>query len=97
MQPAPPSYNVIVLCIDSLRRDHLGANGNTWIRTPNLDRFARESAVFDRAYIGSFPTIPCRTDLFTGRATWPSAAGRRCPATCRCWRRYSANRATPRR
>jgi arylsulfatase A-like enzyme len=71
MQTARPSYNIIVLCIDSLRRDHLGANGNTWIRTPNLDRFAREAAVFDGAYIGSFPTIPCRTDLFTGRTTWP--------------------------
>ena len=23
--------------------------------------------VFDRAYTGSFPTLPCRAELFTGR------------------------------
>jgi len=66
-----PPYNVVCICLDSLRRDHLGANGNDWISTPHLDRFAAEAAVFDRAYIGSCPTIPCRTDLFTGRTTWP--------------------------
>ncbi|MCL4543365.1 MAG: sulfatase-like hydrolase/transferase, partial [Chloroflexi bacterium] len=65
------SYNVICICLDSLRWDHLGANGNTWIRTPHLDHFASEAAVFDRAYIGSCPTIPCRTDLVTGATTWP--------------------------
>jgi arylsulfatase A-like enzyme len=71
MQQSGQPYNVVVICLDTLRRDHIGANGNTWIRTPSLDRFAREAAVFERAYIGSFPTIPCRTDLFTGRTTWP--------------------------
>lgn len=71
MERSTPRYNVVCLCLDSLRWDHVGANGNTWIHTPHLDRFAREAAVFDRAYIGSFPTIPCRTDLFTGQTTWP--------------------------
>lgn len=69
--PATPPYNVVCICLDSLRRDHLGANGNTWISTPHLDSFAAQAAVFDRAYIGSCPTIPCRTDLFTGVTTWP--------------------------
>ncbi|HJN40209.1 MAG TPA: sulfatase-like hydrolase/transferase, partial [Chloroflexota bacterium] len=36
---------------DTLRYDHVGANGNDWIQTPNLDRFAAESAVFDRHYL----------------------------------------------
>ena len=52
---------------DTWRYDHVRANGNDWISTPNLDRFAAESAVFDRSYIGSFPTIPCRHDLLKGR------------------------------
>ncbi len=65
-------YNIICICIDSLRWDHLRANGNTWIHTPHLDHFASEAAVFDGAYIGSCPTIPCRTDLVTGTTTWPS-------------------------
>lgn len=59
--------NFFVICIDTLRYDHLGCNGNDWIHTPNLDAFAREALVFDNAYLGSFPTIPHRTDAFKGR------------------------------
>ena len=59
--------NFIVICIDTLRYDHLGCNGNDWIVTPNLDAFAREAVVVDNVYLGSFPTIPHRTDVFTGR------------------------------
>jgi arylsulfatase A-like enzyme len=59
--------NIIVIVSDTLRRDHLGLYGNSWIRTPYLDRFAEQCIVFDRAYTGSFPTIPHRTDVMTGR------------------------------
>ena len=59
--------NFVIIISDTLRRDHLGCYGNKWISTPNLDKLAAESVVFDHAYTGSFPTIPHRTDLFTGR------------------------------
>ncbi len=59
--------NVIVLVIDTLRYDHVGANGNDWIRTPNFDRFADQATVFDNSYAASYPTIPHRTDVITGR------------------------------
>jgi arylsulfatase A-like enzyme len=59
--------NVIVVMSDSFRRDHVGAFGNPWIKTPNLDRFASQSTVFPQYRIGSYATIPIRTDLFTGR------------------------------
>jgi len=62
-----PLVNFIVIVSDTLRRDHLGCYANDWISTPNLDRLATESVLFDRAYSGSFPTIPHRTDLMTGR------------------------------
>lgn len=61
------AMNVIVIILDTLRRDFLGCYGNNWIKTPNLDEFARKSMVFDKAYAGSFPTVPHRSDLFTGR------------------------------
>ena len=61
--------NVIFIMNDSLRQDHLGCYGNEWIKTPNLDRLAESSAVFDRAYIASHATLPARTDLYTGRYT----------------------------
>ena len=63
--------NVIWIMVDSLRYDHIGANGNDWIQTPNLNRFAAKSLVFDRAFQLSFPTLPTRTDMFTGRYTFP--------------------------
>jgi arylsulfatase A-like enzyme len=59
--------NVVVVVSDTLRRDHLGAYGNDWIRTPALDRLAAESVVFENHLTGSFPTMPARADLLTGR------------------------------
>ncbi|MBU0638606.1 MAG: sulfatase [Planctomycetes bacterium] len=59
--------NVIVIVSDTLRRDHLGAYGNSWIRTPYLDRFAQDAQVFENAYQTSFPTVPTRFDILTGR------------------------------
>jgi len=63
--------NVIVLMLDTLRPDHLGCYGNSWIKTPNLDRFTSEAAVFERFYAEGLPTLPVRTALFTGRYTLP--------------------------
>lgn len=63
--------NVIMIINDSMRQDHLGCYGNAWIKTPSLDKFARESAVFDYAYSEGLPTVPTRTTFFTGRFTFP--------------------------
>lgn len=61
--------NVIWIVSDTLRRDHVGAYGNKWIRTPSLDALAAKSVRFDRYYTASFPTMPNRVDHFTGRFT----------------------------
>jgi arylsulfatase A-like enzyme len=63
--------NVIVLINDTWRWDYLGCYGNDWIKTPNLDALASESAVFDYCYAEGLPTVPCRTTFFTGRFTFP--------------------------
>jgi arylsulfatase A-like enzyme len=63
--------NVIVIVLDSLRYDHVGANGNSWIRTPNIDAFARESLRFTRAFPEAMPTVPARRSLLTGRRVYP--------------------------
>jgi arylsulfatase A-like enzyme len=63
--------NVIVIINDSLRWDHLGCYGNNWIKTPNIDKLASESALFDYFYPEGLPTVPCRTTFFTGRFTFP--------------------------
>ena len=51
------------MLLDSLRRDHVGAYGNDWIKTPSLDRFASESVKFIRAYPEALPTLPVRRSL----------------------------------
>ena len=61
--------NVIIIMLDSLRYDHVGCYGNDWIKTPNIDRFAQESVLFENAYPEGIPTMPVRTGLFTGNKT----------------------------
>jgi len=77
--------NAIFINSDTFRRDHLGAYGNRWIRTPNLDRFAAESVVFDRAYAASFPTVPNRLDVLTGRWTFTYSAWAPLPEDALCF------------
>ena len=59
--------NTILVIIDTLRYDYIGANGNDWIHTPNMDKLAAKSWSFDRSFASSYPTIPHRTDVMTGR------------------------------
>ena len=77
--------NIIYINSDSFRRDHVGAYGNRWISTPNLDRFAAESVVFDRAYAASFPTVPNRLDVLTGRYTFNYFGWSPLPADALCF------------
>jgi arylsulfatase A-like enzyme len=38
--------NVVLVIVDSLRKDHIGAYGNDWIKTPSLDALSKESLRF---------------------------------------------------
>ena len=62
--------NVVVIVTDSLRVDHVGCY-NSYVRTPNIDRLARESTVFEQAFSEGLPTLPTRTTWWTGRYTFP--------------------------
>jgi arylsulfatase A-like enzyme len=63
--------NVLVLVLDSLRHDYVGAYGNPWIRTPAIDALARESLRFTRAFPEAMPTVPARRSLMMGRRVYP--------------------------
>ncbi|HHE71407.1 MAG TPA: sulfatase [Chloroflexi bacterium] len=63
--------NIVLVIIDTLRQDHVGAYGNDWIVTPNLDRLASESIRLTRCYPESLPTLPVRRALHTGKRTFP--------------------------
>ena len=43
-----PGTNVVLVIIDSLRKDHIGAYGNDWIKTPNLDALSRTACASTR-------------------------------------------------
>jgi arylsulfatase A-like enzyme len=71
--------NIICIMLDSFRQDHLSFynqgqpvfEGVPACQTPHLDEFARQSVVFDNAYPEALPTIPIRTQFFTGMSTLP--------------------------
>ncbi len=62
--------NILLLMTDQHRGDCLGADGNRVIRTPNLDRLAREGARFRCGYSCTPTCTPARTALLTGLSPW---------------------------
>ena len=59
--------NVIVVACNGLHIGFLGAYGNGWIETPNIDRLAAEGIVFDQHFPENLTTIPTRRSWWTGR------------------------------
>ncbi|MCP4809452.1 MAG: sulfatase [Proteobacteria bacterium] len=68
---APP--DIVLVTIDTLRRDHLGVYGYPLATSPRLDELAASGTVFERAYAPSGWTAPSMTSLFTG--LWPAQHG----------------------
>jgi len=69
----PNGLNMIVIIADTWRADHLGCYGSSRIKTPYLDKFARESVLFTNANAEGLPTIPCRRVYHTGKSVLPDA------------------------
>lgn len=63
-QPAPP--NILLILADDVTYSDLPLYGGRNIRTPNIDRLARQGLTFDRAYLSMAMCNPCRTELYTG-------------------------------
>jgi arylsulfatase A-like enzyme len=64
--------NVVLVIVDTLRYDHVGANAGPetpgpTVETPTLDRLADRAWNFHRAFAASYPTVAHRTDVMTGR------------------------------
>ena len=59
--------NILFLMTDQQRFDALGANGNSIIRTPNLDGLATQSANLQNAFVQAPVCVPSRATFFTGR------------------------------
>jgi len=64
--------NLIVICLDTFRADMVGPGHKfSFVETPNLDDFAAQSVVFDRAFGEGQPTLQIRRAFFTGRRSFP--------------------------
>lgn len=65
--------NVLFIMTDQQCADAMSCVGNPHVKTPNMDRLARNGVVFDKAYTTQPLCVPCRTALQTGR--WPHQSG----------------------
>jgi arylsulfatase A-like enzyme len=67
--PSPAAgYNVVLISIDSLRADHLGAYGYARDTSPTMDGLAKEGVLFRNSSSTSSWTLPAHMSLLTGRS-----------------------------
>lgn len=59
--------NVIMISLDILRPDHLGAYGYKRQTSPNIDRLAKQSVLFENAIAHSYLTPVAHMSVFTGQ------------------------------
>lgn len=57
---------VILILVDALRPDHMGAYGYTKQITPNMDRIAAEGTLFETSYVNAPWTRPSTASFLTG-------------------------------
>lgn len=65
-RPTAASPNVLIISLDTLRADHLGCYGYPRDTSPNIDRLAAESIVFEECMAPSSWTLPSHATMFTG-------------------------------
>jgi arylsulfatase A-like enzyme/Tfp pilus assembly protein PilF len=68
-QRAQP-VRVLVITIDTLRADHLECYGYQKIKTPNVNRLARDGVLFEHAFSPVPLTLPAHCSIFTGTYPW---------------------------
>jgi arylsulfatase A-like enzyme len=64
--PEAPPLDLVLVTLDTVRADRLGAYGDPLAKTPNLDGLAARSALFREAYTPVPLTLPAHASLLTG-------------------------------
>jgi arylsulfatase A-like enzyme len=59
--------NILLIAIDSLRRDRMSLYGFDRLTTPNIDKFAQEATVFEDTFSAHIPTTSAYASMLTGR------------------------------
>jgi arylsulfatase A-like enzyme len=65
LPPPPARPSIVLVLVDTLRRDYLGFHGFEGAISPNLDWLAKESMVFENAFSQAPWTKPSIASLFT--------------------------------
>lgn len=71
---AAPPPNVVVLIADDQGFGDLSCHGHPTLKTPNIDRLAREGVRFDAAFLTTSSCSPTRCSFLTGRYPHNTAA-----------------------
>ena len=58
-------HGIILISLDTLRADHLGAYGYYRNTSPFIDAFAKESIVFENAVVQAPTTLPSHMSIMT--------------------------------
>lgn len=58
--------NIVVILADQFRKDCIGAYGNPYVKTPNIDRLAARSIRFEHSYVANPICSPNRMTWFSG-------------------------------
>ncbi|WP_217283040.1 sulfatase-like hydrolase/transferase [Paenibacillus alginolyticus] len=58
--------NLLLLGIDSLRRDHMSAYGYHRLTTPHIDQYSKGGVLFEQHFSPSIPTTPGYASMLTG-------------------------------
>ncbi len=66
-KPRDPRFSVLLISIDTLRADAVGAYGNSRAKTPWIDRLAKGGVRFDAAHAHNVVTLPSHVNMLTGR------------------------------
>jgi arylsulfatase A-like enzyme len=67
-EQSQPRPNFLILIADDLSARHLGCYGDKAVKTPNIDRLARQGIRFRRAYTAAPTCTPSRAAILTGQA-----------------------------
>lgn len=59
--------NLVVILVDDLRFDETGISGHPYLKTPHIDRLAREGAIFRNAFHTTPLCSPNRASILTGQ------------------------------
>lgn len=84
---APVNGPIVLISVEALRADKVGAYGAAATSTPNINALAADGVTFERAYAHSPQTLPSHVSMLTGRLPFETGvrdvAGFTVPASAR--------------